>query len=65
MLACTWNRSLVEEVGAAAAKEVKENNISFWLTPAVNIHRSPLCGRNFEYYSEDPYLAERWLPPWS
>ena len=57
MLACTWNRSLVEEVGAAAAKEVKENNISFWLTPAVNIHRSPLCGRNFEYYSEDPYLA--------
>ena len=57
MLACTWNRSLVEEVGAAAAREVKENNISFWLTPAVNIHRSPLCGRNFEYYSEDPYLA--------
>ena len=57
MLACTWNRSLVEEVGAAAAREVKENNISFWLTPAVNIHRSPLCGRNFEYYSEDPYLT--------
>ncbi|MGN0986511.1 MAG: glycoside hydrolase family 3 C-terminal domain-containing protein [Otoolea sp.] len=57
MLACTWNRGIVEEVGRAAAKEVKENNISIWLTPAVNIHRSPLCGRNFEYYSEDPFLA--------
>lgn len=57
MLACTWNKEIVEEVGRAAASEVKENNISFWLAPAVNIHRSPLCGRNFEYYSEDPFLA--------
>ena len=47
----------LEAVGAAGGAEVKENNIAMWLTPAVNIHRSPLCGRNFEYYSEDPYLA--------
>lgn len=57
MLACTWNTELVEQVGAAAAEEVKENNIGIWLTPAMNIHRSPLCGRNFEYYSEDPLVA--------
>lgn len=57
LLACTWNTELVEQVGAAGGAEVKENNIAFWLTPAVNIHRSPLCGRNFEYYSEDPYVA--------
>ena len=57
MLACTWNTELVEQVGAAAAEEVKENNIGIWLTPAMNIHRSPLCGMNFEYYSEDPLVA--------
>ena len=57
MLACTWNTELVEKVGAAGALEVKENHIGLWLTPAMNIHRSPLCGRNFEYYSEDPLMA--------
>ena len=57
MLACTWNTALVEELGAMGAEEVKENNIGIWLTPAMNIHRSPLCGRNFEYYSEDPLVA--------
>lgn len=57
LLACTWNPDVVYQVGAAGAAEVKENNIAVWLTPAVNIHRSPLCGRNFEYYSEDPYLT--------
>lgn len=56
-LACTWNEDLVYRVGAAGGAEVKENNIAVWLTPAVNIHRSPLCGRNFEYYSEDPLVA--------
>ena len=57
LLACTWNPELAEAIGQAGGAEVKENNICVWLTPAVNIHRSPLCGRNFEYYSEDPYLT--------
>lgn len=57
LLACTWDTALVEKIGAAGAREVKENNIGIWLTPAVNIHRSPLCGRNFEYYSEDPLVS--------
>lgn len=57
LLACTWDPEITYAVGEAGAREVKENNIAAWLTPAVNIHRSPLCGRNFEYYSEDPFLA--------
>lgn len=57
LLACTWNTQIVEQVGAAGALEMKENNLGVWLTPAMNIHRSPLCGRNFEYYSEDPLIA--------
>ena len=56
-LACSWNEELIEQVGEAGGAEVRENNIAVWLTPAVNIHRSPLCGRNFEYYSEDPFLT--------
>lgn len=57
LLACTWDPELLYRVGQAAALEVKENNFGMWLTPAINIHRSPLCGRNFEYYSEDPLVS--------
>lgn len=57
LLACTWDPELVYEVGKAGGCEVRENNLAMWLTPAINIHRSPLCGRNFEYYSEDPLLS--------
>lgn len=59
LLACSWNPEIIAAVGEAGGKELKENNLAVWLTPAVNIHRSPLCGRNFEYYSEDPYLTGR------
>ena len=57
MLACTFNPQLVKMVGVAGAKECIENNLSIWLTPALNIHRSPVCGRNFEYYSEAPFIS--------
>lgn len=57
LLACTWNTDLIEEVGAAGGLELRENNLGVWLAPAMNIHRNPLCGRNFEYFSEDPLLA--------
>lgn len=57
LLACSWNEEICYEVGVAGGMEAKECNFAAWLTPAVNIHRSPLCGRNFEYYSEDPFLT--------
>ena len=47
----------LEAVGRAGGEELKENNLALWLTPAICIHRSPLCGRNFEYYSEDPFVT--------
>lgn len=56
-LAQTWNPALVEKVGEGVGKEMCVMGITLWLAPALNIHRDPLCGRNFEYYSEDPLIA--------
>ena len=56
-LACSWNEELIGEVGKTLAKETKAEQVSVILGPGVNMKRSPLCGRNFEYFSEDPYLA--------
>lgn len=56
-MAQTWNLPLVKKIGTALARETKENNIGIWLAPGLNIHRNPMGGRNFEYYSEDPLCA--------
>jgi len=54
VIAQTWDLKLAQKMGTAVAMETKENNIGIWLAPGMNIHRNPRCGRNFEYYSEDP-----------
>ena len=57
LLAQSWDVSLLEKCGAAVAEEMEEFNVTLWLAPGMNIHRNPLCGRNFEYYSEDPVVS--------
>ena len=58
-LAATWNTALVEQVGQALGEEAHTKGARVLLAPTVNIHRSPLNGRNFECYSEDPFLSAR------
>ena len=56
-LASTWNRDLIQKVGIALGEECQSEDVAVLLGPGTNIKRSPLCGRNFEYFSEDPYLS--------
>lgn len=56
-IAQSWNDSLAESLGDLVGIEMEQFGIQIWLAPALNIHRSPLCGRNFEYYSEDPLVS--------
>ncbi|NLN69658.1 MAG: glycosyl hydrolase [Chloroflexi bacterium] len=56
-LAATWDRNLITQIGVALGEECRQENVSVLLGPGANIKRSPLCGRNIEYFSEDPFLS--------
>lgn len=57
LISCAFNKELWERFGTAVGEACEEKSVDVWLAPAVNLHRHPLCGRNFEYFSEDPYLT--------
>ena len=57
LLAQTWDMAVIEDAGDIAGEEMEEFGVTLWLAPGMNIKRNPLCGRNFEYYSEDPLVA--------
>ena len=57
LIACSFDKKLWQMFGDAVGKECEDQQVNVWLAPAVNLHRNPLCGRNFEYFSEDPYLT--------
>ncbi len=57
LLAQTWDMELLAEAGDIVGEEMEEFGVTLWLAPGMNIHRNPLCGRNFEYFSEDPLIA--------
>jgi len=64
LTACSWDRELLREMGEAIAREALEGSVAVVLGPGVNIKRNPLCGRNFEYFSEDPYLSGEMGAAW-
>lgn len=57
LAAQSWNKKVIQEMGEAVGTELELFHVTLWLAPGMNIHRNPLCGRNFEYYSEDPFLS--------